>query len=230
MPTLVATREAPTKMASTCGAPQARRIPQPAKNGTMTPTVATNVALPPTFRSSEAFTSIPTPNRRNKTPRSERALRVSLGAIHPKTLGPTNAPAKISHTIAGWPKRSNNSANSLAEPKMINIARGSGRGSCIGVKLAALRRCAREFAPSDERSQAAAHKHGDNRDTPGNEKIGREERGSGEELPLEHHRVTVKRTVTIARIRPKQITGIRRVFVQLGLMVPSRVMRRISES
>ena len=192
--------------------------------------VATKVALPPTLRSSEAFTSIPTPNKRNKTPRSERALRVSLGAIHPRTLGPTNAPAKISPTMPGWPMRSNNSANNLAEPKMINIARGSGRGSCIGVRLAALRRGAREFAPSDKRSQAAAGKHGENRNTSGNEEIGREERGPSKELPLDHHRITVKRTVTIARISPKQITGIARDFAQLGLMVPSRVMRRISES
>lgn len=45
-----------------------------------------------------------------------------------------------------------------------------------------------------------------------------------------HHRITEKRTVTIARIRPRQITGIARVFAQLGLTVLSRVMPRISES
>src|SRR5450759_1395856 len=45
IPTLVATMAAPTKMASVWPTPQARRIPQPIRKGTITPATATMVAV-----------------------------------------------------------------------------------------------------------------------------------------------------------------------------------------
>ena len=124
IPTLVATMEAPTKMASFDGEPQRIRIPHPIRNGTTTPEQATSVAVPPTFISSDDRTSRPTRKSRNMAPRSERAVRNSLGAIRPSTLGPITIPARISPTIPGWLMRSNISAMSLAETKTINMQSG----------------------------------------------------------------------------------------------------------
>ena len=55
MPTLVATMAAPTKMASIWPAPQASRMPQPIRKGTITPATATRVAVPPTFEQLGGF-------------------------------------------------------------------------------------------------------------------------------------------------------------------------------
>jgi hypothetical protein len=51
-------------------------------------------------------------------------VRKSLGAIQPKTLGPTSTPAMISPTRPGWLMRSNSSAMSFAVTKITSIARG----------------------------------------------------------------------------------------------------------
>jgi len=93
-------------------------------NGTTTPEKATSVAVPPTFISSDDLTSRPTRNSRNIAPKSDKALSSSFGASHPKTLGPTNTPARISPTIPGWPSRSATSAISLAETKITSIESG----------------------------------------------------------------------------------------------------------
>ena len=125
MPTLVATIAAPTKIDSICGSPQSRRMPHPRTKGTATPSTATQVAIGPTLIRSEAFTSSPTRNRRNITPSSASAVRKSLGAIQPSTLGPITTPARIWPTIPGWWKRSNSSSRILAEAKTTSMARGS---------------------------------------------------------------------------------------------------------
>ena len=85
IPTLVATMAAPMKMLSTRGSPHMAAIHHPSPNGMMTPIIATRSAVPPTFSRSEDFTSSPTRNSRNITPRSERIRRTSLGAIQPST-------------------------------------------------------------------------------------------------------------------------------------------------
>ena len=145
MPTLVATIDAPTKMASLVAEPQSRRIPVPRMNGTTTPERATTAAVPPTFSSSDDFTSRPTRNSRNIAPRSERALRNSLGASHPSTLGPIRTPARISPTMPGWPIRSASSARTLAETNTISMASGMLAGPLVPKTSAALGRAERSL-------------------------------------------------------------------------------------
>ena len=124
MPTLVATMAAPTKIASLFDSPNASRMLHPNRKGMITPLTATSVAVPPSFMSSEDFTSRPTRNSRNIAPRSESAVRNSLGAIQFSTLGPMRTPARISPTMPGWPRRSKISAISFAEANTMSIASG----------------------------------------------------------------------------------------------------------
>ena len=89
-----------------------------------TPSVATTRAVGPTRISSLDFTSRPTRNSRNITPRSARAARVALGATQASTLGPIRTPARISPTMPGSLTRSSTSASSLAVPNTANMASG----------------------------------------------------------------------------------------------------------
>ena len=124
MPTLVATMAAPVKMLSSRGSPQSVEIPQPQRNGRITPATATSSAVPPTLTSSEALTSRPTRKSRNMTPRSERMLSAWLGAIQPSTYGPISTPARISPTMPGCPRRSKISLSSLAEANTTSMESG----------------------------------------------------------------------------------------------------------
>ena len=128
MPTLVATIDAPTKIASFTDACHISRITEPITNGMITPEAATTVAVPPTFMSSDAFTSRPTRNSRNIAPRSPIAVRKSLGASQPSTLGPISTPARISPTMPGCPRRSKISARIFADTKITSIDRGTFAG------------------------------------------------------------------------------------------------------
>ncbi len=124
IPTLVATMAAPTKIASFGEWPHASSMLHPNRNGTMTRLTATSVAVPPSFMSSDDFTSKPTRNNRTIAPNSESADRSSFGAIQFSALGPIPTPARISPTMPGCPKRSKASASSFAEAKTISIASG----------------------------------------------------------------------------------------------------------
>ena len=221
---------APTKTASIWGAPHNDRIPHPAKNGTITPRVATKVALPPTLSNSEALTSKPTPNSRNITPRSESAFNISLGLIQPSTLGPTSAPARISPTMPGWPKRPNNSARSLAEPKIISMARGRGRGSCIVSVLPRMRGLPRKFPPCNQARDSTPDQDGQQGHASRNQQV-RPKKDSGQKiLPFVLHFQTIKNQEIAITRTTNPMAGTFRDFVHVGFCVPSRRKRRISVS
>lgn len=124
IPTLVATSDAPTKIASFSLAPQASSIPAPMMKGTTTPEQATSRAVPPTRISSDDLTSSPTRKSRNIAPSSDMAVRNSLGASQPRTLGPIRTPAMISPTMPGCFSRSATSAISFADTNSISMDRG----------------------------------------------------------------------------------------------------------
>src|ERR1700686_5079242 len=151
IPTLVATRAAPTNRASLRVPPQETKTAHPAANGANSPSAATPAATALTRKRSATFTSRPMLNSRNRTPRSESALSTSLGAIHPSMLGPTSAPATISPARGGRCRRAKISPSSLADPNTINIATGRGRGEpCTG-----------ELFPFREEQQQRKNDHGD---------------------------------------------------------------------
>ena len=100
IPTLVATMDAPTKMASWAVAPQQQDRPAQDKRHDHARTSHQRGRAPDLYEL-RRFTSRPTRNSRNMAPRSDSALRNSFGPIQPSTLGPMRTPARISPTIPG---------------------------------------------------------------------------------------------------------------------------------
>jgi len=101
----------PTKTASICGAPITTEFPTPQKMG-RSHREFHQVALPPTIQQVRSLNFQANTKEEEHNSKVDNAFNISLGWIHPSTLGPTSAPARISPTIPGWPKRSNSSARS----------------------------------------------------------------------------------------------------------------------
>ena len=124
IPTLVAVSAAPNSSAVFVDSPNNSPTPSPAANGTTTPTTATAIDAPPTFRSSTRSVSMPTESRSNSTPISASTAtetpRAPSSWIRPITDGPTSTPATISPSTAGTRRRSASSATTFAAVTIIS--------------------------------------------------------------------------------------------------------------
>ena len=122
MPTLVAVRAAPTKIASLVLNPRAAPTPAPPMNGSATPMSATLIAARPTAPSSSRSISRPTSKSRRMTPISPSVSMISPSCTQPSIDGPARTPTTISPTTAGRPMRSETSAASLASRMMMRMS------------------------------------------------------------------------------------------------------------